>query len=65
VIEQGGQVTMSGLRGDPVDRGAVDGRGGGVSGAQCVAADPEVAEARRGGSVADESLMVEGRCPRS
>ena len=40
--------------GDAVDRGAVDGRGGGVAGAQRVAADAEVADTGRGGAVADK-----------
>jgi hypothetical protein len=52
VVEQGGQVAVSGLGGDPVDRGALDGRGGGVAGAQRAAAESKVAETGRGGAVA-------------
>jgi len=54
VIEQGGQITASGLGRDQVNRGAVEGRGSGVDGAQGAAADPEVTEAGSGGTVADE-----------
>lgn len=54
VVEQGGQVAVSGLGSDPVDHGAVDRRGGGVAGAQRLVAKGEVAETGRGGAVADE-----------
>ena len=53
---------MSGLGGDPVDRGAVDGRGGGVAGAQRAAAESKVAETGRGGALADgEGRRSSGR----
>ncbi len=45
---------MSGLGGDAVDRGAVDGSRGGVSGAQRVVGDPQVTEPGRAGTVAHE-----------
>jgi len=44
VVEQGGQVAVTGLGRDPIDPGAVDGGGGGVPGTQRVAADAEVTE---------------------
>lgn len=54
VVVQGGQVAVSGLRGDPVDRGAAEGGSRGVAGAQRVPADSEVAESRGGSAVADQ-----------
>jgi hypothetical protein len=54
VVEERGQVAVPGLGGDPIDRGAVDGGGGGMPGAQRVATDPEAAESGCGSAVADE-----------
>jgi hypothetical protein len=61
VVEQGGQVAVSGLGGDPVDRSSVGGGRGRVPGAQRMAADAEGAESGRGGAVTDE--VTDGALP--
>jgi NAD(P)-dependent dehydrogenase (short-subunit alcohol dehydrogenase family) len=54
VVEEGAEVTVSGLGGDPVDRGAVDGGSGGVASPERVAGDRDAVEAGLDGACLHE-----------
>lgn len=63
VVVEGGQVAVSGLGGDPVDRGILDGGGGGVPGAQGVATDPRPPSPAAVARLRTRSLTVRGPMP--
>ena len=60
MVQQGAEVAVAGLGGDPVDRGAVDGGGGGVAGTKRVAGDRDALEACLDGAYLNESADRSG-----
>ena len=60
MVQQGAEVAVAGLGGDPVDRGAVDGGGGGVAGTKRVASDRDAFKACLDGACLDESADRSG-----
>ena len=54
VVEEGAEVAVAGLAGDPVDRGAVEGAYGGMAGAGRVPSDWDAVEPGGDGACLDE-----------